>query len=163
MQTVVALFPHPVNAHCARCSLERHGVVGVRVMGSDERGQVINVLTRCGVPVGDAHVSAEGARRGSALVIVTVEDGRAAQARAVLDRYNAIDIDRLGSRYRADGQVEFDATRPTFAEIDFFAERGLNKQITAPPVEDRLFAGTGEVPRCGARTYSLCPRSCPSL
>lgn len=156
-KTVVGLFPQPDDAQGAMRDLETLGVdrSSVQVMTSDARDQVLNALTSVGVPQDDAHLYAEGVRRGGALVVGTVEDGQADEAVAVLDRNNTIDIDKLGSRYRETGYTEYNAAAPAYTEPDLTTERDLNKQITIPIVEEQLVVGKREVQRGGARIHTF--------
>ena len=124
-------------------------------MTSDAQSKVLNALTSVGVPQEDAHLYAEGVRRGSSLVVGTVEDNQADQAVAVLDRNNTIDIDKLGSRYRESGYTGYDAAQPAYKEPDLTTERDLNKQITIPIVEEQLVVGKQQVERGGARIHTF--------
>ena len=155
-KTVVGLFPHSEDAQGAMRDLESMGIKSgsVQVMESDARGKVMDALTGRGVPQDDAHVYAEGVRRGSALVVGTVEDGQADQAVSVLDRHNTVDIGKLGSRYRESGHTGFDAAKPAYTEPDLTRERDLNRQITIPVVEESLAVGKREVQRGGARIHT---------
>ena len=94
--------PQSQDAQAAMQDLETMGInrSSVQVMTSDARDKVLNALTGAGVPSDDASLYAEGVRRGSALVVGTVDDDKADEAVAVLDRNNTIDINQLGSRYR---------------------------------------------------------------
>ena len=156
-KTVVGLFPSSENAQAAMRDLEALGIKrsSVQVMTSDARDKVLNALTGAGVPSDDAHIYAEGVRRGSALVVGSVEDSQADQAVAVLDRNNTIDIDKLGSRYRQSGYTGFDAAQPAYTEPDLTTERGLNQQMTIPVVEEQLVVGKRAVERGGARIHTF--------
>ena len=156
-KTVVGLFPHSDDAQGALRGLEAIGIrrSSVQVMTSDARDQVLNALTNVGVPSGDAHIYAEGVRRGGALVVGSVEDAQADEAIAVLDRNNTIDIDKLGSRYRETGYSNYDMAAPAYTEPDLSKERDLNKQITIPVVEEELVVGKREVQRGGARIHTF--------
>ncbi len=156
-KTVVGLFPQADDAQGAMRDLEALGVRrnSVQVMTSDARDKVLNALTNVGVPQDDAHLYAEGVRRGGALVVGTVEDNQADEAVAVLDRNNTIDIDKLGSRYRETGYTEYSAAAPAYTEPDMTTERDLNKQITIPIVEEQLVVGKREVQRGGARIHTF--------
>lgn len=156
-KTVVGLFPHSDDAQSAMQDLEMMGVKhnSVQVMTSAAQSKVISALTNVGVPQDDAHVYAEGVRRGSALVVGTVEDNQADQAVAILDRNNTIDIDKLGSRYREGGYTGYDAAQPAYTEPDLTSERDLNKQITIPIVEEQLVVGKRSVERGGARIHTF--------
>lgn len=156
-KTVVGLFPQSNDAQSAMRDLETMGVrrSSVQVMTSDARDQVLTALTNVGVPQDDAHLYAEGVRRGGALVVGTVEDSQADQAVSILDRNNTIDIDKLGSRYRETGYTGYNATAPAYTEPDLSTERDLNKQITIPVVEEQLVVGKQQVQRGGARIHTF--------
>ena len=156
-KTVVGLFPHTQDAQAALKDLESIGIgrSSVQVMESDARGKVMSSLTGAGVPQDDAQIYAEGVRRGSALVVGTVDDSKADEAVAILDRNNTIDIDKLGSRYRETGYSRFDETQAAYTEPDLTTERDLNKQITIPIVEEQLAVGKREVQRGGARIHTF--------
>ena len=156
-KTVVGLFPHSEDAQAAMRGLEGMGIKksSVQVMTSDARDKVLNALTGAGVPSDDAHLYAEGVRRGSALVVGTVDDNQADDAVAMLDRNNTIDINQLGSRYRETGYTGYDESQPAYTEPDLTTERDLNKQITIPIVEEQLTVGKREVQRGGARIHTF--------
>ncbi len=156
-KTVVGLFPQSQDAQAAMQDLETMGInrSSVQVMTSDARDKVLNALTGAGVPSDDASLYAEGVRRGSALVVGTVDDDKADEAVAVLDRNNTIDINQLGSRYRESGYTGYDASLPSYTEPDLTSERDLNKQITIPIVEEQLAVGKREVQRGGARIHTF--------
>ena len=156
-KTVVGLFPQSDDAQGAMRGLETLGIKrnSVQVMTNDARDKVLNALTSVGVPQDDAHLYAEGVRRGGALVVGTVEDGQADEAVAILDRNNTIDIDKLGSRYRETGYTDYSAAAPAYTEPDLTTERDLNKQITIPVVEEQLVVGKREVQRGGARIHTF--------
>lgn len=155
-KTVVGLFPYPEDAEGAMRDLERMGIGrgSVQMMASDARGQVVQALTSLGVPQDDADVYAEGVRRGSPLVVGTVEDDQADQAVTILDRHNTVDITKLGTRYRESGHMSFDAAKPAYVDPDLTTERDLNKQITIPIIEEQLQVGKREVQRGGARVVT---------
>jgi uncharacterized protein (TIGR02271 family) len=156
-KTVVGLFPQSEDAQGAMRGLETLGInrSSVQVMTSDARDKVLNALTSAGVPQDDAHLYAEGVRRGGALVVGTVEDNQADEAVMVLDRNNTIDIDKLGSRYRETGYSGYNESLPAYTEPDLTTERDLNKQITVPIVEEQLVVGKREVQRGGARIHTF--------
>lgn len=86
-------------------------------------GGLIGALADSGVDERDAHVYAEGVRRGGTLVTTKVDESRAAEAEAILQRSNWVDLPTRRSVYEGQGWTRFDdASEPyTRAEID--AER----------------------------------------
>jgi len=72
-------------------------------------GGLVGALVGAGIPENDAHVYAEGIRRGGALVSVQVgTDSDADRAADIMDRHNVVDIDERGGTYRQSGWSRFD-------------------------------------------------------
>ncbi|RUM95425.1 hypothetical protein EET67_23360 [Pseudaminobacter arsenicus] len=85
-------------------------------------GGLIGALTDDGVDEGDAHVYAEGLRRGGTLVSARVPDELAPTARAILSS-GAVDIARRRDRYLDEGWTGFDDTLPDYSDDEIEAER----------------------------------------
>jgi hypothetical protein len=66
-------------------------------------GSIIGALAGAGVDESDAHVYAEGVRRGGTLLLARIHDDEAANAKAILFRCGAIDSNTRRSEYAADG------------------------------------------------------------
>jgi hypothetical protein len=66
-------------------------------------GGIIGSLTNAGIDESDAHVYAEGVRRGGTLVVARVHDDEAVRANAILLACGAIDTNSRRSEYAADG------------------------------------------------------------
>lgn len=66
-------------------------------------GGLLGTLTSAGVDEADAHVYAEGLRRGGNLVTVRTADTRASEAEAVLARHGPVDTAQRSADYRAGG------------------------------------------------------------
>jgi hypothetical protein len=88
-------------------------------------GGIIGSLTTAGVPKADAEVYAEGVRRGGALVIVRAADAREAEARSILLRQRAVDLNTRGRIYRDNGWSTFDANAPAYTADEVARERTL--------------------------------------
>lgn len=71
-------------------------------------GGIVGALTGAGVPEGDAHVYAEGVRRGGALVTVRVGEGEAEMAAAILREANGINIADRRRLYEQEGWSRFE-------------------------------------------------------
>lgn len=71
-------------------------------------GGLVGALTRAGVPESDAHVYAEGVRRGGALVTARVDEARAETAQSILRSANGIDIADRRKSYEDEGWSGFD-------------------------------------------------------
>ena len=66
-------------------------------------GGLLGALTTAGVEEAEAHVYAEGLRRGGSLVTVRADEARTAEAEAILARHGPVDAARRGDEYRAGG------------------------------------------------------------
>lgn len=73
-------------------------------------GGLIGALTDAGVDERDAHVYAEGVRRGGILVTARVEDARADAAQAILQSDSGVNIETRRRDYEAGGWETFDET-----------------------------------------------------
>lgn len=70
-------------------------------------GGVVGALTEVGIPEPDAHVYAEGVRRGGALVGARVEGAQIGIAEAILHHADGVDIARRRRTYEAEGWTAF--------------------------------------------------------
>jgi hypothetical protein len=86
-------------------------------------GGMVGALVDAGVPEEHAHVYSEAVRRGRTLLSVRTDDARADKARAILDRNEPLDPDRLGSDYRNTGWKRFDPDAPPYALSEVEIER----------------------------------------
>lgn len=86
-------------------------------------GGIIGGLTDAGVPERDAHVYAEGVRRGGALVTAKVADGRASEAQAILDSHKSVNLDTRAAAYRESGWSTFDTNAPAYSADEIARER----------------------------------------
>jgi len=84
------------------------GIVAGAVAGGAVGG-IIGVLTESGVPENDAHVYAEGVRRGGTLVTAKVDDELIAQAEEILGQPRSVDLAERRRAYEAGGWTGFDA------------------------------------------------------
>ena len=74
-------------------------------------GGLLGSLIGAGVEESEAHVYAEGVRRGGTLVTVRADEGQRATVETVLARYAGVDANARGAEYRAGGWSGFDAER----------------------------------------------------
>jgi hypothetical protein len=100
------------------------GAVAGAVAGG-AAGGIVGALTSSGVSETDAHVYAEGVRRGGALVTAHVADNRAAEANAILERSRRVNVTDRGSVYRNSGWSRFDPDAPVYTEDQVRSERNL--------------------------------------
>jgi len=66
-------------------------------------GGLLGALTGAGVSESDAHLYAEGVRRGHTLITVRVPEGRATEAEAILAKHGPLDTGRVSADWRASG------------------------------------------------------------
>lgn len=86
-------------------------------------GGLIGALTDAGVPEQDAHVYAEGIRRGGTLVTARVDEGLQGTAEAILQRARRIDIETRRNDYTAQGWSRFDEASPPLTAREAELER----------------------------------------
>lgn len=84
-------------------------------------GGLVGALTEAGVPEADAHVYAEGVRRGGTLVTAKVDD-KDGEAEAALQR-RAADARGRGEGWRTAGWPGFDPDRPALTGDELARER----------------------------------------
>jgi hypothetical protein len=77
-------------------------------------GGLIGSLTKSGVPEREAHVYAEGVRRGGSLVTVRTDDARAVEAERIMERRRSIDWTERDRTYRSEGWERFDPDAPAY-------------------------------------------------
>lgn len=86
-------------------------------------GGIIGALTDDGVPEAEAHVYAEGVRRGGSLVTARVNDAQEAEATAILRRGAWVDPVQRRRVYEAEGWSAFDANLPPYTTEQINRER----------------------------------------
>jgi hypothetical protein len=70
----------------------------------DMSGGPVAGLVACGVPESEAHIFAEGVRRGGAIVAVKADDEmEAEQAALLMNRHGAVDVEACGTGWRNQG------------------------------------------------------------
>jgi len=104
------------------------GAVAGAVAGG-AAGGIIGGLTESGVPERDAHVYAEGVRRGGTLVTARVEDQLVPNAEEILGQSRSVDLAERRRSYEADGWTGFDANAGEYVpgEIDRDGGRAINR------------------------------------
>lgn len=99
------------------------GAVAGAVAGG-AAGGLIGAMTSSGVSEEDAHVYAEGVRRGGSLVTAKVDDALAPQAEAILKRSNWVDPAERRVAYNQQGWTKFDDTLDPYGPEQIEQERG---------------------------------------
>ena len=98
-------------------------VAGAAVGGA--AGGIIGALTDSGVSESDAHVYAEGVRRGGTLVTAKVDDELVADAEGILGQSSSVDVADRRRNYEAEGWTGFDAGAGDYTtdEVDLDRDR----------------------------------------
>lgn len=99
------------------------GALGGAVVGG-AAGGIVGALTDSGVPERDAHVYAEGVRRGGTLVTARVDDHLAGQAQRILR--HSVNLQERRSAYEAGGWTGFDAEADPYTNIEAERDRVRN-------------------------------------
>jgi hypothetical protein len=104
------------------------GIVAGAVAGGAVGG-LVGSLTESGVPEGDAHVYAEGVRRGGTLVSAKVDDDLVADAEQILGQSRSVDLAERRSSYEADGWTGFNANAGEYVpdEVDRESARAVRR------------------------------------
>jgi hypothetical protein len=87
-------------------------------------GSVVGALTQAGISDNDAHVYAEGLRRGGAVVSARVADKDASRLQAVMDR-SAVRVADRAAAYRKSGWKSFDPAARPYTADEVRKERSL--------------------------------------
>ena len=101
------------------------GAVGGAVVGG-AAGGIVGALTESGVPEKDAHVYAEGVRRGGTMVTARVSDELAGEAERILGQSNSVDLQERRGAYEADGWTGFDADADPYTDVEAERDRTRN-------------------------------------
>jgi hypothetical protein len=94
-------------------------------------GGLIGGLTGAGVSEDEAHVYAEGVRRGGSLVTARVSDADKLRLEAIFDRHSAINVRERGQAYRSAGWKTFDDKAPAYTPDQVNRERDLYRRNVA--------------------------------
>jgi hypothetical protein len=105
------------DAHQARGLIRALDDAGFSGEDIDMQGGLLADLARRGVPAEDAHILAEGVRRGGAVVCVrTDSDYEAAEAAQLMREHGAIDIDACTAAWRRQPQGAAEHYAAAFGE-----------------------------------------------
>lgn len=99
------------------------GAVAGAVAGG-AAGGIVGAMIESGVPEKDAHLYAEGIRRGGSLVVAKVDEDKAASAEAILTRSRSVDLSERRAAYANEGWSEFDQSADPYTADQIDAERG---------------------------------------
>lgn len=96
---------------------------GIGAAGGAATGGIVGALKNAGHDDDDAHIYAEGVRRGGSLVSAKVPDDLSSEAEAVLNRNRSVDARTRGQSYRESGWSSFDETAPAYTADQVREER----------------------------------------
>ncbi|WP_192257325.1 general stress protein [Mesorhizobium silamurunense] len=101
------------------------GALGGAVVGG-AAGGIVGALTESDVSERDAHVYAEGVRRGGTLVTAKVDDQLAGDARRILGQTGSVNLEERRSVYEAGGWTGFDAEAENYTPDEIERDRVRN-------------------------------------
>jgi hypothetical protein len=104
------------------------GAAGGAIVGA-AAGGLVGALTHAGVPERDAHVYAEGVRRGGTLVTAKVDEPLVPTARNILSDDRTVNVADRRQAYEAQGWTKFDETAPAYTDDAILAERGRYDRV----------------------------------
>jgi len=112
-------------------------------------------LIDMGIDETDAHTYAEAVRRGYVLVAVHTPEVRTDEARAIMGRYNVVDIDERVDYWRSQGWTRHDIKAKPFTTRDIetehsYYDRDVDHEAI-PVVEEEIAIGKREVEKGGVR------------
>ena len=146
-------------------------------------GGLLGALVDVGVPEDEANYYAEGVRRGGVLVSVRAEDEMVDRVVSILERYNAVDVQRRAEEWRREGWTRFDPTAQPYTHATLTAKAPSSQAASAttgtaatttaqssvggsqskpagereraiPVIEEELQIGKRAVSRGGVRVFS---------
>jgi hypothetical protein len=105
------------------------GAVAGAVAGG-AAGGIVGAMIESGVSEKDAHLYAEGVRRGGSLVVAKVDDDKAVASEAILTRSRSVDLNERRTAYTNDGWSQFDDKADPYTQDQIDAERGRYRTNT---------------------------------
>lgn len=87
-------------------------------------GGIVGAMIESGVSEEEAHVYAEGVRRGGAVVAAKVEEQEVASSQAILRNPNSVDVAARRQAYSNEGWTRFDDAAEPYTTEQVNAERG---------------------------------------
>ena len=93
-------------------------------------GGILGSLTEAGIDEDEAHVYAEGIRRGATLVTARVDETEVEAAEAILNQHGPVDIDARRTDFESNGWSGFDDEYDQLVEDD--EDRDLRDPVVTP-------------------------------
>jgi hypothetical protein len=110
-------------------------------------GGILGALKDAGHTDEEAHVYAEGVRRGGALVSVRADEAEVARIESIFNRRGGTDAAARGASYREAGWSRFDDTAPAWGADQIEQERRLRRESRTFAAGDDVTATTEEEAR----------------
>jgi hypothetical protein len=104
------------------------GAAGGALIGA-AAGGLVGALTHAGVPENDAHVYAEGVRRGGTVVTAKVDEPLVPTARNILGDDRTVNVVERRQAYEAQGWNKFDEAAPAYSDAEVAAERARYDRV----------------------------------
>ena len=92
-------------------------------------GGLVGALTHAGVPEEDAHVYAEGVRRGGTLVTAKAKEDLVPTARRILSDDRSVDLASRRTAYHTEGWDRFDANAPEYSADQVVSEQDRYRRL----------------------------------
>src|SRR5579859_3578755 len=102
---------------------------GAGAVAGGAAGGILGALVDLGIPKEEAGYYAEGLRRGGVLVSLTTDDSHVSQARSIMDRFNAMNVDNRVAQWRQSGWKGYDVNSGPWTGENVVAE-GMSRNTT---------------------------------
>lgn len=115
-------------------------------------GGILGALTGAGVDEADAHVYAEGVKRGGTLVTIRAADAtQAANAETILARHQPVSLRERGESYRSSGWQNFDLESGDAGRGAGHMDANKDPSIAAPKAQVHATESTATRPTLDGR------------
>jgi len=123
---------------------------GAGAVAGGVAGGLLGAMVSLGIPHEEAQYYAEGVRRGGALVSVTADDKRIAEAQRVLEMYHPVNIQNRVDQWRSSGWKGYDEKAQPYTGDQIAQER--NRYINPMPSTGQV--ATPPMQSTNARVYN---------
>ncbi len=106
-------------------------------------GGLLGALVDVGVPEDEANYYAEGVRRGGVLVSLRAEDAMVDRVVSILERHNAVDVQRRAEEWRREGWTRFDPTAQPYKHDNLQQQSNVTSTASQTPSARTASATTG--------------------
>lgn len=106
-------------------------------------GDLFKALVKAGIPDEDAHLYAEGVRRGGSLLTVQADDAAVARVYEAMQQDGAVDIDAASAKWRQSGWNGFDSSAQPYRGEQIENEDGAPANTDVNPEDHSIAASVG--------------------